>query len=68
MDRYIGLDAHSQSCTLAVVGPSGRRLGSQVVETSRRDPTPRHRDAAMNPHSRTPNSILTSPAIETYQA
>ena len=34
MDRYIGLDAHSQSCTLAVVGPSGRRLGSQVVETN----------------------------------
>ena len=34
MDRYIGLDAHSTSCTLAVVGPSGRRLGSHVVETN----------------------------------
>ena len=34
MDRYIGLDVHSTSCTLAVVGPSGKRLGSQVVETN----------------------------------
>lgn len=50
MDRYIGLDAHSQSCTIAVVGPSGRRLSSQVVETSgaalinalRAIPRPRH--------------------------
>lgn len=50
MDRYIGLDAHSTSCTLAVVGPSGRRLGSQVIETNgqalieaiRGIPKPRH--------------------------
>jgi len=34
MDRYIGLDAHSASCTVAVVGPSGRRLQSQVLETN----------------------------------
>jgi transposase len=34
MDRYIGLDAHAGSCTLAVVGPSGRRLGTQIVETN----------------------------------
>src|SRR5437899_1175340 len=34
MDRYIGMDAHSQSCTLGVVGPSGRRLKSQVLETN----------------------------------
>jgi transposase len=34
MERYIGLDVHAASCTLAVVGPSGRRLTSQVVETS----------------------------------
>jgi len=34
MTRYIGLDAHATTCTLAVVGPSGRRLGSQVVETN----------------------------------
>jgi transposase len=34
VDRYIGLDAHSSSCTVAVVGPSGRRLQSQVLETN----------------------------------
>ena len=33
MDRYIGLDAHASSCTLGVLGPSGKRLGSHVVET-----------------------------------
>ncbi|MBU1700237.1 MAG: transposase [Candidatus Eisenbacteria bacterium] len=36
MDRYIGLDAHSASCTIAVVGPSGKRLQSQVLETNAR--------------------------------
>jgi transposase len=36
MERYIGLDAHASSCTLAVVGPSGKRLGSHVVETNAR--------------------------------
>lgn len=34
MDRYIGLDAHSSSCTIAVIGPSGRKLQSQVLETN----------------------------------
>ena len=34
MDRYIGLDAHSSSCTVAVIGPSGKRLGSYVMETN----------------------------------
>ena len=34
MDRYIGLDAHVQSCTLGVVGPSGKRLSKMVVETN----------------------------------
>jgi hypothetical protein len=34
MDRYIGLDAHASSCTVAMLGPSGRRLHSQVVETN----------------------------------
>lgn len=50
MDRYLGLDAHTTSCTIAIVGPSGRRLGSQVVETNgqalveaiRAIPKPRH--------------------------
>ena len=36
MDRYIGLDAHSASCAVAVVGPSGRRLLHQVLETNGR--------------------------------
>ncbi len=36
MDRYIGLDVHSQSCTLVVLGPSGRRLKNQVLETNGR--------------------------------
>jgi transposase len=34
MERYIGLDVHATSCTLAVVGPSGRKLKCQVVETN----------------------------------
>ncbi len=34
MDRYIGLDVHASSCTMAVVGPSGKRLNSYVVETN----------------------------------
>ncbi len=34
MDRYIGLDAHVSSCTLEVLGPSGKRLGLHVVETN----------------------------------
>jgi transposase len=36
VDRYLGLDGHSQSCTLAVMGPSGKRLKSMVVETNGR--------------------------------
>ncbi len=34
MDRYIGLDVHRDSCTLAVIGASGKRLKSLVVETN----------------------------------
>jgi transposase len=34
MERYIGLDVHSQTCTMAVVGASGRRLRSMVLETN----------------------------------
>lgn len=32
--RYIGIDAHQESCTLAVMGPSGRRAKEVVVEAS----------------------------------
>jgi len=34
MDRYIGLDAHSSSCTAAVIGPSGRKIQHQILETN----------------------------------
>ena len=34
MDRYVGLDGHAESCTLAVMGPTGKRLKSMVVETN----------------------------------
>ena len=34
MERYIGLYAHSKTCTFVVLGPSGRRLRSEVVETN----------------------------------
>jgi transposase len=34
MHRYIGLDVHTQSCTAAVLGPSGRRLREQRLETN----------------------------------
>ena len=34
MQRYIGLDVHSTSCTFVVVGPTGRRMQTAVVETN----------------------------------
>jgi transposase len=34
LERYIGLDAHSQTCTFAVMGPSGKRLREQVIDTN----------------------------------
>lgn len=34
MDKYIGIDVHAASSTVAVMGESGRRLGSFVVETT----------------------------------
>jgi len=36
MDRYVGLDGHSQTCTLAVMSRTGKRLTSKVVETNGR--------------------------------
>jgi transposase len=33
MERYIGIDAHSESCTVAVIGPSGKKVKQQVLET-----------------------------------
>jgi hypothetical protein len=34
VERYIGLDAHGTSCTFGVIGPSGRKLRHDVVETN----------------------------------
>jgi hypothetical protein len=34
MKRYIGLDVHAASTTIAVLGESGKRLGTHVVETN----------------------------------
>lgn len=34
MDRYIGLDVHAASTTVAIVGPTGKRLKEQVLETN----------------------------------
>ena len=34
MRRYIGLDVHKTSTTFAVIGESGRRLATHVVETT----------------------------------
>jgi transposase len=33
MERYIGIDAHSETCTVAVMGSAGRRLREAKVET-----------------------------------
>lgn len=33
--RYIGIDAHSSTCTIVVMGPSGKRLNERIVETDR---------------------------------
>jgi transposase len=50
MERYIGMDVHATSCTLCTVGPSGRKLKNDVVETNgqaliqylKQIPRPRH--------------------------
>jgi len=34
MERYLGIDVHLQSCTIAVVSNTGKRLKSMVVETN----------------------------------
>jgi len=34
MSRYIGLDVHMTSCTMLILGPSGKKLGCHVVETN----------------------------------
>jgi transposase len=34
MQRYIGLDVHAASTTLSIVGPTGRRVRTQVLDTT----------------------------------
>ena len=34
MDKYVGLDAHSRTCTFGVMSLAGKRLTSKVVETN----------------------------------
>ncbi len=34
MERYIGIDADKESCTMAVMGPTGRRLKEVQLETN----------------------------------
>jgi hypothetical protein len=36
MERYIGMDVHAASCTLAVISEKGRKLKDFPVETKRR--------------------------------
>lgn len=36
MERYIGIDAHSDSCTCSVISPTGRRAKTAVVPTTER--------------------------------
>lgn len=33
MDQYIGIDAHAESCTVAVMSANGKQLRQQVVDT-----------------------------------
>ncbi len=34
MPRYIGLDVHKATCTMVVLGPSGKKVSQHVVETN----------------------------------
>jgi transposase len=34
MHRYIGIDVHTESCTFAIMGPTGKRLREARVETN----------------------------------
>jgi hypothetical protein len=37
MERFIGLDAHSSSCVFVVVGPSGKKLRTEIIEPNEKD-------------------------------
>ncbi len=34
MERYLGLDVHARSCTLAVISAVGKKLKDVVIETN----------------------------------
>ena len=34
MHKYIGLDVHARSCTVAIIDARGKRLGHHVLETN----------------------------------
>jgi hypothetical protein len=34
MDKYIGLDVHATSCTVAIIDARGKRTGHHVLETN----------------------------------
>ncbi len=34
MERYLGMDVHAASCTLAIISEKGRKLRDFVVETN----------------------------------
>lgn len=36
MEKYIGIDVHKTSCTVAIIDARGKRLGSHVLETNGR--------------------------------
>ncbi len=36
MQRYVGMDAHAASCTLAVISEKGRKLKEFPIETNGR--------------------------------
>lgn len=36
MARYIGIDAHLESCTVAIMGPAGRKIREERLETNAR--------------------------------
>ncbi len=76
MDRYIGLDAHTSSCTIATIGQSGKRLQSHVVETNakalieviRAVPKDRHLCLEEGPHSNWLYEVLSPHVQETVVA
>ena len=44
MERYIGMDLHAASCTLAVISEKGRKLGTAECLAVRDAPPSRGRD------------------------